>query len=462
MEIEAPGGSESFTEDDIQNLSLQQIDLPEQDAETASIMESDETVLDRLACLPYQAFVLSEYGRPIFVNSGNEEQLCSLFAVIGIFVSRVKLWGDELMTITSKDRQIQFLHRTPLILCIVSKYGEKLDEQLEVLFEQIVSTLSRAQLESVYRKKGDNYDLRRLLRGTDRLIESSVSSWRGTLSSIHSAISVLPMNPGDREFLSATMSGCLGAAKLDGALFGVMVAHRQIASYVRFKNYVMHPRDMNIVINLVSDKSLQVAEAQTWTPICLPHFNDTGFFYAYIAYPWEAKGIPACLVLLSVKRDHFDGLNEVKKRILFKKIGSEREIFFGNFSTAVVKPNLFAISQIGSNSESLWSFVYRNHLSKQVCISASKIPLISREERWDSRSDLRKADALVSKEGHLRTLFVRNTKNSLLIWVTDKFSLQCVFGPFVSAIVAFTVVDKLLKSLKSHEQRYFIIHTPSF
>ncbi|CAB3410062.1 unnamed protein product [Caenorhabditis bovis] len=464
MDLEAPGGSDIPNPDSTSESSVDvsQIDLPEKDDESLlNDSETAENVLDRLAQLPYQVFILSEAGRPIFVNSGNEEPLCALFAVIGIFVERVKAFEDSLISISCADRTIHFLHKPPLVFCIVSKYGEKLDEQLEVLYEQILSVLSRSQLESVYEKKGFNYDLRKLLRGTDRLIESSIASWRGSpITFVDSSISAVPMNPSDREFLSNSMANSLGTAKLDGALFGIMIAHRQIASYVRFKKYIMHPRDMNIVINLVSDKSLQIADAQTWTPICLPRFNDTGFFYAFISYPWQSDGIPACLVLLSVRRDHFDALNEVKQNIVAKLEGNSK--FFANFSEAVKKPNLFNISQIGSNNESLWAFTYLNHTSKQVCISASRPPLISREERWIARCDMRKGAATYTKHPHLRTLFVRGSRHCLFVWVTDMFSLHCIFGPFVTAATAFQIVKKLLDTLKSHEQRYFIIKTASF
>ncbi|ETN73881.1 hypothetical protein NECAME_13352 [Necator americanus] len=62
----------------------------------------------------------------------------------------------------------------------------------------------------------------------------------------------------------------------------------------------------------------------------------------------------------------------------------------------------------------------------------------------------------------MRCLFLRRSHDNVLVWVTDKFELQCVFSPLVSAIMATTLVDRLLKSLKYHEQRYFILHIPSF
>ncbi|CCD71104.1 Vacuolar fusion protein MON1 homolog [Caenorhabditis elegans] len=459
MEVEVPGGSEAADTGSEASYKVSQVEI--EDVEEN--LKNADVIFEHLEQLPFQVFILSEFGKPIFVNNDrNEGEIVSLVALICAFVSRCQSWGDSLMTMTSQDNHIQFLHKSPLIFCVVSKYPEQLDQQLEVLFEQICSILSKSQLENVYKKKGDNYDLRKLLRGTDRLIDSSISSWRASpINLVDSSISAIPMNPSDREFLSTTMASCLGAAKLDGALFGIMIARRQIAAMVRFKKYMIHPRDLNIVINLVSDNTLQT-DSQNWVPICLPRFNDTGFFYAYISYPWcnKEQDIPVCIVLLSVKRDHFDGLKEVRQQIVTKLENNQK--FFVNFAQAMKTPNLYQISQIGSNSESLWSFLYLNHSSKQVCMSASKIPLITRDERWIARSEMRRSSSLSSLHPHLRTLFVRGTKHCLFVWVTDLFSLYCIFGPFVTATIAFQVVEKLLKSLKSHEQRYFIINSTSF
>ncbi|EGT40153.1 hypothetical protein CAEBREN_15971 [Caenorhabditis brenneri] len=463
MDVEVPGGSEAVgggTDTGSESsFKVSQVEI--EDVEEN--LKNAEAIFEHLEQLPFQVFILSEFGKPIFVNNDrNEGEVVSLAALICAFVSRCQSWGDSLMTMTSQDNHIQFLHKSPLIFCVVSKYPEQLDQQLEVLFEQICSILSKSQLESVYKKKGDNYDLRKLLRGTDRLIDSSISSWRASpINLVDSSISAIPMNPSDREFLSTTMATSLGAAKLDGALFGIMIAKRQIAAIVRFKKYIIHPRDLNILINLVSDTTLQT-DSQNWVPICLPRFNDTGFFYAYISYPWcnKEQDVPACLVLLSVKRDHFDGLKEVRQQIVSKLENNSK--FFVNFSQAVKAPNLYQISQIGSNSESLWSFLYLNHSSRQVCMSASKIPLITRPERWTARCEMRRSSSLSTQHPHLRTLFVRGTKHCLFVWVTDLFSLYCIFGPFVTATIAFQIVEKLLKSLKSHEQRYFIINTTSF
>ncbi|VDM51789.1 unnamed protein product [Angiostrongylus costaricensis] len=386
-----------------------------------------------------------------YFRCGHEDQLCSLFALIGIFVSRVKLWGDRLLQFSSGDVHVRFCHRSSLILCIVSRSYEQLDEQLNILFDQIVSTLSRSQLDIVYKKKGDNYDLRRLLRGTDKYIDSSVSAWRSDISLLQSAIRILPMSSTDREYLSSTMISCLTASKFDGVLFGLIIAHRQVAALVRLKKYILHPRDTHILLNLISgNSSLRITEAQTWTPICLPNFNDRGFIYAYISFPWEESA--ACLILLSVKKDHFDLLNEVKKRIV-EKIESNSK-FFSSFQSCIDSPVAFSISQVCP---------INLHVMIPLLFALSfRIPLVSREERNDTRRLYERITHLVREEPHMRCLFVRRNQDNILVWVTDKFELQCVFSPLTSAVTATALVDRLLKTLKYHEQRYFILHTPSF
>ncbi|PAV92355.1 hypothetical protein WR25_20211, partial [Diploscapter pachys] len=422
---------------------------------------TEEALLDRLTELPYKLFVLSEYGRPIYASCGYEEQLCSLFALIGVFVSRISSWGDTLQTISSGEVHVHFSHRSPLILCLVSRKSERLDDQISVVFDQILSTLSREQLESIYRKKGDNFDLRRFLIGTNKFMESSLASWRYDLALSHSAFRVLPMNPTDRDFLSSTMANCLSAAKLDSTIFGLVIAHCQIAARVRHKKHEIHPRDMHILINLI-DNSPSFKDAEMWIPICLPHFDDSGFFYAYIVHPWanSKTPLPVCIVLLTVKKDHFEKQKEVVQNIVQKLEANDK--FFGNFQIAITKPALFSVQQIGTGNEHLWQFVFKNRLIKQLCVSAAKIPLISKGERDMARDAVHRVSEMIKKEQQMRLIFIRNNYSTLLIWVTDMFELYCIFSPFVTPKTATNIIDKLLKALKAHEQRYFLLHSPSF
>lgn len=54
--------------------------------------------------------------------------------------------------------------------------------------------------------------------------------------------------------------------------------------------------------------------AESWTPICLPKFNDTGFLHAHVSY--LPRDSPACLLLISTDKEKFFALQEVQKKIV--------------------------------------------------------------------------------------------------------------------------------------------------
>ena len=71
--------------------------------------------------------------------------------------------------------------------------------------------------------------------------------------------------------------------------------------------------DIHLIFNLV-DSSMSFRSAESWTPICLPKFNDTGFLHAYVSF--LPNNSPACLLLLSTDKEQFFELKECKERII--------------------------------------------------------------------------------------------------------------------------------------------------
>ena len=71
--------------------------------------------------------------------------------------------------------------------------------------------------------------------------------------------------------------------------------------------------DIHMIFNLV-DASTSFQATETWTPICLPKFNDTGFLHAYVCYlPGDSN---ACLLLISTNREKFFELKQCKERVI--------------------------------------------------------------------------------------------------------------------------------------------------
>ena len=71
--------------------------------------------------------------------------------------------------------------------------------------------------------------------------------------------------------------------------------------------------DIHLIFNLV-DASTSFRSAESWTPICLPKFNDTGYLHAYVSYLPDNS--PACLLLISTDKEKFFELQQCKEKIV--------------------------------------------------------------------------------------------------------------------------------------------------
>ena len=76
-------------------------------------------------------FILSEAGKPIYSQYGDEDELASLMAVMQAMVSYVLDMGDNLKTFQIEGNLIVFLTKGPLILVAVSR-GDESPTQLNM------------------------------------------------------------------------------------------------------------------------------------------------------------------------------------------------------------------------------------------------------------------------------------------------------------------------------------------
>lgn len=125
-----------------------------------------------------QVFILSTAGKPVFTLHGNEDKLATLFGVMQALVSVVQSNNDSLRSIKVGDTDFVFQVRSPLIMVAVSK-TKKSVPQIQMLlhdvYNQIISTITLSTLNKVYENR-KNFDLRRLLSGSERLIHHLLSN----------------------------------------------------------------------------------------------------------------------------------------------------------------------------------------------------------------------------------------------------------------------------------------------
>lgn len=201
------------------------------------------------------------------------------------------------------DLYIQFSYRSPLILCIVSKESSNLAWHLDVIYNQIVSILSKYTLTRIYSDRGYNFDLRRWLNGFDKRVDVCLKSFVEDPVVYLSGFRILPLNYSDREFIVNTMASCIKSvtstvrwiwlSRISNNVqvaFAVLIAHRQLIALVRMPKLNLTSPDFNILANLVECHS-SLQDVETWVPICLPHFDKK-----YV-YPLCAHSLASILVL---------------------------------------------------------------------------------------------------------------------------------------------------------------------
>ncbi len=77
--------------------------------------------------------------------------------------------------------------------------------------------------------------------------------------------------------------------------------------------YACSVPDLHLILNLV-DASTSFKSAESWTPMCLPKFNDTGFLHAHVSY--LPNDNPACLLLFSANKEKFFDMQDCQQRII--------------------------------------------------------------------------------------------------------------------------------------------------
>lgn len=142
------------------------------------------------------------------------------------------------------------------------------------VFNQIVSILTLSTLTRIYEQRR-NYDLRRMLAGSERLIDHLLHFMEQEPSFLLGAVKCLPLALKYRDTIANTITNV--CFKIKNLVFAVLIAKDQLVTLVRMKKYVIHPADLHLIINLVhSSESFKAAES--WTPICLPKFDSRYYF----------------------------------------------------------------------------------------------------------------------------------------------------------------------------------------
>ncbi|XP_059475617.1 vacuolar fusion protein MON1 homolog A [Neocloeon triangulifer] len=400
-------------------------------------------------------FILSKAGKPVYTRHGSEDKLATIFGVMQALVSFVETnQGDVIRSIHAGDSHFVFLVKDHVILVSVSKTGESVPQlvlQLMYVYNQIVSVLTKTQLTRIYEQRR-NYDLRRLLAGAERLLDSLLDLTEREPAFLLGAIRCLPLASTVRDQISNTISSM--CSKIKNLVFAILLANNQLITLVRMKKYVIHPLDLHLIFNLVnSSESFKTAES--WTPICLPKFDASGYLHGHVSY--LSDDCQACLLLLTVDRDAFFTLSEAKQKI------SER-LRRNNCLEAInvsVSSEGLMMDQVGVPE--VRHFLYKAISTAQFTSPALEVPYHTSENAERLMSQYQALHhRLHSSSRPLKLLFYQLETDAMLGWITSGFELYVTFEPLVTKLNAINAVNKLLRWMKKEEDRLFSLNAPTF
>lgn len=207
------------------------------------------------------------------------------------------------------------MQQGPLVLVLVSnnkQSEQQLHCELQYVHYQIISMLTQASINRIFEQK-KNYDLRRLLTGSERILDGLLDLMDTDPSFLLSAVQCLPLPPSLRD----SVSQILQRAITPNLVFSILLVNNQLLSIVQERMVLedgrLKPTDLLLMLNFITSCSA-FRGGEIWTPICLPLFNSDCYFYAYVAYlnPPECT---VCLLLVSTDKDAFYAVAECKRKI---------------------------------------------------------------------------------------------------------------------------------------------------
>ncbi|CAF96888.1 unnamed protein product [Tetraodon nigroviridis] len=359
----------------------------------------------------------------------------------------------------SNGCKVVFLTKKPLVLVGVSQTPQSEKEllrELQYIYYQIVSLLTLTQLNHIFQRK-QNYDLRRLLAGSEYLTDNLLHRLDRDPGLLLSAVTCLPLPSSVRDVVSSSLQ----AAKAKDLVFSILLAGDRLVTLVRKRDQFLHHIDLHLVLNLVGSSS-SFREGEGWTPICLPKFNTAGFFHAHISYLEPASEL--CLILVSTEREDFFNMSNCKRRFLERLT---RRSAYQALKEALKCPS-YSVEQVGIPE--LRHFLYKSKSSGLY--TSPEFPELYQSDKEQERL-MGLYQELHSHLHHpvrpLRFFYCCSNQENLLAWVsitvshhvhhdmTNGFELYLCFSPLGTKALAVSAINKLLKWIRKEEDRLFIL-----
>ncbi len=411
--------------------------------------------------------ILSAAGKPVYTRHGSDAVISSYVGIIQTIIASYSDAKDELRSFQADGVLFVILSRTNLFLVGITSLPEseaQVRVQLEALYMQILSTLTLPTLTHIFSVRPSS-DLRRPLQGTEVLLSSLADSFtRGSPSSLLSALECLKMRKSHRSVINSTMI----KARVDDLLYGLVVAGGRLVSVIRPKKHSLHPSDLQLIFNMLFEaEAVKAGGGDSWIPVCLPGFNNTGYLYMYVSFldmgGDQVREMAAnesittdnsvAIILLSANKESFEDLHSMKKYLVHE--------FRRNRSMQIIQTAVQAGRPTPTDiiaGTVLRHFLYKSKGNVQFFMPSFSPSFETLKQRRRLMSLYHNLHASVhAKHASVKVHHSVGPSATALAWVTPMFELYCVAGPTASRNALAQSANKVVQWVQREEERIFII-----
>ncbi|KAG9315754.1 trafficking protein Mon1-domain-containing protein [Chiua virens] len=443
---------------------------------------------------PREYFVLTDAGKPVFIGYVPHPKYYELSSTMGIIQALISVFiddGDKIRCINAGPLRITFLLRSPIYYVCASTWGEPESvarSHLEYLHLQILSIVTASQLRRIFERR-TNFDLRRLLNGTEPFLFTLLKRLEFDLAMATSSLHCLQLDPSLR---SRVADALVPMTKMKDTLYIILVAHGRVITLVRPRKHSIHPTDIHIIVNTIHSPSIfNSPAAASWIPVCLPKFNPAGFVNAYVAFlrkpesnemgtsnidassldvqgrvtnaPQQAGQLDAGIGLVCISGGgDFETVREWCDIVAEKLNGSG---LLDSICDAIKSGRAhYTVSQLGIPG--LRHFVYKSRPHVQVTFPVFEDPYEEIEERrriitlygiiYDA------IHAKSGQSGPLKLQYIRTKREIVMGWITQPFELYIVLSPRLPKTAVINAANSVTRWVKKEEGKLFLRDAPVF
>ncbi|KAH7341019.1 trafficking protein Mon1-domain-containing protein [Rhizoctonia solani] len=393
-----------------------------------------------------------------------EEDVSSAMGLLQALVSVFADDGDRIRCINAGRTRITFVLRAPLYYACVSSWGEPesvIRLHLDYLHLQILTTLTGTQLQRIFERRG-NFDLRRLLDGTDPLIHALTGRLATDMSVTLASLHTLRIDPVLRLRAAELV---IPSKDTKDVLYVILFSGDKVVTLVRPRKHSIHPSDLHLLLNTLSAPALRSSASASWLPICLPKFNPQGFLYCYVSFLDVGQDLqdaadenPIGLAFITPDRDGFEKIRSLAsgaEMASWLKLDSISKTYLA------ARASPYPVSDLGVKG--LLHFLYKSRTLVQVT-----------HPIWDESINQPRLitlyqtihDALHAKsgqvEGPAKLQLIRTDTECVMGWITQPFELYLAVEPTLPKNAIVGAANAVARWIKKEEGKLFLRDAPVF